>query len=215
MKSKALLIAGIAAASVLAGGLALAQSSGQGPGGFGPPFMRGEGWGMGPGMGPYGGRGMLSGMGPGMHRWGGGMGPGMMQGGPGMYGGRGWGFGGSAWIDGLKSELGITAAQEPAWTKYVKAVEDTATAARTTRDTVDPDALNKMSPQERFAYMTKLREQRWKQHEGVLTAATELLAVLDDKQKATAEETLPGLAFGPGSMGGFAMGGPHRWYRGR
>jgi hypothetical protein len=210
MKSKALLIAGIAAASVLVGGLALAQSSGQGPGGFGPPFMRGEGW----GMGPYGqGRGM--GMGPGMmHRWGRGMGPGMMQGGPG-YGGPGWAFGGSAWIDGLKSELGITAAQEPAWTKYVKAVQDAATEARTTRDAVDPDALSKMSPQERFAYMTKLREQRWKQREGVLAAATELLAVLDDKQKATAEETLPGLAFGPGSMGGFAMGGPHRWYRGR
>ena len=55
MKKKFLVIGGIAAATLLVGGWALAQATG--PGGFGPPFMRG----MGPG-----------GMGPGMHghRWG-------------------------------------------------------------------------------------------------------------------------------------------------
>ena len=36
MKKKALVIGGIAATTVLAGGWALAQSSGHGPGGFGP-----------------------------------------------------------------------------------------------------------------------------------------------------------------------------------
>ena len=49
MKKKALVIGGIAAAIVLAGGWALAQSGPHGHRGFGPPFMQGEGPG---GMGP-------------------------------------------------------------------------------------------------------------------------------------------------------------------
>ena len=42
MKKKALVIGGIAAAVVLGGGWALAQSHDHGAG-FGPPFMRGDG----------------------------------------------------------------------------------------------------------------------------------------------------------------------------
>ena len=61
MKKKALVIGGIVAATALAGGWALAQSSGHGPGG-----MRG----MGPGM-----HGQMGSMGPGMR---GQMGSGMM-----------------------------------------------------------------------------------------------------------------------------------------
>ena len=81
MKKKVLLIGGIAAATLLVGGWAFAQATG--PGGFGPPFMRGMGpGGMGPGMhGPMG-PGMRGQMGPGMR---GQMGPGMM--GMGMMGG--------------------------------------------------------------------------------------------------------------------------------
>jgi hypothetical protein len=75
MKKKALIIGGIAAAIVLVGGWALAQSAGHGPGG-----MRG----MGPGMhGQMGLPGMNGQMGPGMR---GQMGPGMMGMGPGMMG---------------------------------------------------------------------------------------------------------------------------------
>ena len=70
MKSKTLVIGGIAIAVLLAGGWALAQS--HGPGGFRPPFMQGEGLGgMGPGMMQHMGRGM----GPGMMQH---MSPGMM-----------------------------------------------------------------------------------------------------------------------------------------
>ena len=81
MKKKVLLIGGIAAATLLVGGWALAQSAGHGPGG-----MRGMGMGMhgqmGPGMQGQMGPGMRGQMGPGMR---GQMGPGMM--GMGMMGG--------------------------------------------------------------------------------------------------------------------------------
>jgi hypothetical protein len=204
MNKKALLITALAAAGVLAGGLALAEPRGRGPDGFGPPFMRGEGsWG--PGWGMHWGRGAWSGRGPGM-MMGRGMGPGFMG-----RGGPGWAFASSAAIAELKAELEIKAAQEPAWDKYTKALQEAAAAARTARDAVDYDALRKMTPEERFAFMTTQREQRWKQFEPVRAAAKELLAVLDETQKDDAEDVLPGLAFGPGSMGGFAMGGRH-WY---
>lgn len=75
MKKKTLIIGGIAAAIVLAGGWALAQSAGHGPGG-----MRG----MGPGMHGHMGPGMNGQIGPGMR---GQMGPGMMGMGLGMMGG--------------------------------------------------------------------------------------------------------------------------------
>ena len=75
MKKKVLLIGGIAAATLLVGGWAMAQSAGHGPGG-----MRGMGMGMHGQMGP----GMQGQMGPGMR---GQMGPGMRgQMGPGMMG---------------------------------------------------------------------------------------------------------------------------------
>ena len=78
MKKKTLVVGGIAAAAVLLGGWALAQSGPHGRGGFGPPFMQGEdSGGMGPGMMQQMGRGM----GPGMMQ---NMGPGMMGAGMGM-----------------------------------------------------------------------------------------------------------------------------------
>ena len=46
------------------------------------------------------------------------------------------------------------------------------------------------------------------QETGVKTAAEELLATLDDTQKAKARQTLPGLAFGPGTQHAAGMGGP-------
>jgi hypothetical protein len=83
MKTKALIIGGIAAAAVFAGGWAVAQTVGHGPGGFGP-----RGFGPPGGFGPGGMHGMRGQMGPGaggMHgpmgqgMFGGRMGPGMMQ----------------------------------------------------------------------------------------------------------------------------------------
>jgi len=193
MRKKVLIIGAIATTTVLAAGWALAQSGPHGPGGFGPPFMQGVGpGGMGPGMMQH----MAGRMGPGM-------GPGMMRGGPGFA------FTDPAQIDALKKELGITTAQEPAWTKYMKALQDAATNMKTTRESVDPAAVSKMTQQDRFAFATKMREQGQKQDETVTAAANELLGALSDAQKAKAQQTLPGLAaFGPGPMRGAFMGGP-------
>jgi hypothetical protein len=202
MKKKTIIIGGIAAATLFVGGWALAQATG--PGGFGPPFMRG----MGPGgMGPGGMMAMHGQMGPGMR---GHMGPGMLRGqmGPGMRAGPGFAQFDPARIDTLKADLAITAAQEPAWTKYAKAIQDAAATMKTTREGVDREAVSKMSPQDRFAFVSKMREQGQKQFETVQTAAKELLATLDDTQKAKAQKTLPGLAFGPSMMHSAGIGGP-------
>jgi hypothetical protein len=204
MKKRVLIIGAVTTAAVLAGGWALAQSVDHGPGGFGAPFMQGHGsGGMGPGMMQHMGQGMGPGMAKGMmqHR-GGGMGPGMMQGGAGPTP-----FD-PARLETLKTDLGITAAQEPAWTKYAKTLQDAAATMKTTREGVDPDTVSKMTPQDRFAFVTKIREQAQKQFAAVKTAAEELLATLDDTQKAKAQQTLPGLAFGPGTTHAAGMGGP-------
>jgi hypothetical protein len=120
-------------------------------------------------------------------------------------------FADPAQIDTLKGELGITAAQEAAWSKYTKAVQDAAAAMKTARESVDPSAVHGMTPSDRFAFVTKMREQGQKQFEAVRTAANDLLAVLDDAQKAKANDILPGLAFGPGSMRGpFAADHSHK-----
>jgi hypothetical protein len=76
MNKKVLVIGGIAAASILIGGWALAQSAGHGPGGFGPGRMMGMHGQMGPEMHGQMGPGMQGHAGPGMM----GMGPGMMGG---------------------------------------------------------------------------------------------------------------------------------------
>lgn len=216
MKKKVWVIGGIATAVVLAGGWAFAQSRPHGPGGFGPPFMHGQG-GMGPGMMQHMHGGMGGGMGPDMMQhmgqgMGAGMHPGMGPGGgPGMmHGAAGPTFADPAQIERLKGELAITPAQEPAWSKYAKTIQDAATAMKTTREGVDPDALSKMTPADRFAFVTKMREQGQKRLESVKTAAEELLATLDDTQKARARDILPGLAaFGAGMRD--AMAGPqHR-----
>ncbi|KAB2919246.1 MAG: Spy/CpxP family protein refolding chaperone [Hyphomicrobiaceae bacterium] len=192
MKKKTVVISAIAAATVLAGGWAMAQSAG--PGSFGPPFMHGKGAdGMGHGMMRGMGHGMMKGMGHGM-------GPGMMHGGAGLT------FADPARIDALKAGLAITPAQEAAWSKYAKAVQDAAATMKTTRESIDPTQMSKMTPSDRFAFMTKMREQRQTQFDAVKKAAEELLATLDAAQKAKATDILPGLAFGPGPMRGASAG---------
>ena len=191
MKKKILVIGGIAAATVLVGAWAFAQSPGHGPGG-----MQGM-------------QGMHGQMSPGMH---GQMGPGMRgQMGAGMHGGPGRTHFDPAQIDTLKTELGIRAAQEPAWTKYAKAIQDAAATMQTTRQGIDRDAVSKMGPQDRYAFVTKMREQGQKLFEAVQTAANELVVTLDDTQKAKARDTLPGLAsVGPGTMHNAMRGQQHQ-----
>jgi LTXXQ motif family protein len=194
MKKKALLISAIAVTTVLAGGWAVAQSVHQRHGGFGPPFMHGKG-GEGMGHGMMKGPDMMKGMG---HR--------MKDGGPELT------FADPAHIDALKAELAITPAQEPAWTKYAKAIQDAAATLKTTREDVAATAVSKMSPSDRFAFVTKMREQRQKQIGTVKAAAEELLGTLNATQKVKATDILPGLAFGLGPMRG-ADAGDHRQHK--
>jgi hypothetical protein len=207
MRTKMLVIGAIAAATVFAGGWALAQSVGSD--GFGPPFMRGSGPdGMGHGMMKGMGHGMGPGMMGGMHHD---MGPGLMNGmGPRMKQGRAdQAFSDPVRLDALKGELAITPVQEPAWTKYTKAVQTAASAVKTGQESVDPKAVSRMTPADRFAFVSKMRARRQAQLEAVKAAAEELLVTLDEIQKATAADILPGLAFGLGQThGGFA--GSHR-----
>ena len=192
MNKKALMISAVAVTTVLASGWALAQSAGHGPMGFGPPFMRGQGPdGMdhGPGMMSHG---MMKGMGPGM-----------------MHGRAGLGLAGPAQLETLKTELQITASQEQAWGKYAKSVQDAAASMKTRRESVDPEAVRKMSPADRYAFVSKMREQAQERFGAVKAAADELLATLDPTQKSKAVEILPGLAFGLGPMRG-AFAGEHK-----
>ena len=205
MKKKVLMIGADGDRRLLGGGWALAQSRTT-PGRVRAAVHAGRRtWrdgsrhdAHGPGIGPGMGKGMMGHMG-------GGMGPGMMHGAadPTQFD--------PARLETLKTELGITAVQEPAWTSYAATVRDAAAAMKTTREGIDPDTVSKMSPQDRFAFATKIREQMQKQFAAVKTAAEELLATLDDTQKARARQTLPGLAFGPGMRRHAAgMGGPHQ-----
>jgi hypothetical protein len=177
---------------------------------MGPGMMHQEGGGMGMMQQRGGGMGMMqqrgSGMGPGMmHQMGRGSDHRTMQGGPGLA------FTDPTQVDTLKRELGITATQEPAWSKYAKTLTDAATTIKTTRESVDPAEVAKLSPAERYAFVSKRREAAQKQFDAVKAAADELFATLDDTQKATAEDILPGLAsFGPGPMRGADMRGPQR-----
>jgi hypothetical protein len=162
--------------------------------GFGPPFMRGEDpEGMGPGMmkgmghGRMEGHGMMKGMSPGK-----GMQPGM------MHGKAGLGLADLEQLEALKTELKITSAQEEVWSKYAKA-----------RESVDPDAVSKMTPAERYAFVSKMREQGQNRFGAVKAAGDELLATLDATQKAKATDILPGFAFGP-PMRGAVTGSQHK-----
>jgi vacuolar-type H+-ATPase subunit H len=83
-----------------------------------------------------------------------------------------------AQVEALKTDLGITPAQETAWAKYSNALHDVATTIKSTR-------------------------------QAAKTAADELLAALDEEQKAKAREILPELATSGSSMMG-GMGGGDR-----
>jgi hypothetical protein len=80
---------------------------------------------------------------------------------------------------------------------------------KSARESVDPEAVGKMSPADRYAFVSKMREQAQERFGAVKSAADELLATLDATQKAKANDILPGLAFGPGPMRG-AFAGEHK-----
>ena len=131
----------------------------------------------------------------------------------GMHGGRGrMSDADPAELDSVKKEIGVTAAQEQAWTKYAAAIKEAADARKARREGIDRDAMRKMSPEDHRKFRDSMWEQRRKEQDAVRTAVDELVKFFDEKQTAVAREILPGYAFGPG-MRGAGMGmGRHRHF---
>ena len=165
------LLLGIASAALIA---AAAGAAAQ------PPTGRGPG-------GPYG---------PGMMGGGGG-GPGMMGGGPGMMGGY-WNTG--SYLAALKTQLGITPAEEPAWKEYTDTVSGVGEQMQGLHQTMF-ESMGTASWPERQNLMNQMFQARQHAFDTVHEAATKLLASLDPSQKAKAQSILPGLAYRRGMMG--------------
>jgi hypothetical protein len=113
-------------------------------------------------------------------------------------------------IDSIRSELGITTSQEPAWNKYANALQAATAVIEPGRNGSGPSDVSGMTPAERFAFVSRLREHRQKQLDVVRTAAAELFAVLDSEQKAIADELLTEFASGLGSVRDPATDRAHR-----
>ena len=157
-----------------------------------------------------------SGFGQGHMGMGHGMGPGMMMGkGHGPMTGT---FGDPvARLAALNTEIGITPAQQIAWDAYVKVVTETAGAMQAHRGHATPDAIHKMEPKQRQDFAATMQTQRQNAFAKVKAAAEDLLAQLDDAQKAKARDNLPGLvaaghasAMRHGMMGADGMGPPFK-----
>lgn len=134
------------------------------------------------------------------------MGPGRGHGGgPGMMGGRGAGMMGRSWdtkgyLDALKSQLGITVSQEPAWKEYADKVSGVGEQMQGLHQTMF-ESMGTASWQERRNMMNNMFEGRQQAFDLVREAANKLLPALDPAQRSKAQGTLPGLAYGPGMMG--------------
>lgn len=168
---------------------------------MGHPFDGdGPGWGMGPGM--MGGYGQGYGMGQGMM---GGYGPGYGAGHMGGYGpGQGMGpqamFGGCAGnadesLAGLKTELGITAKQDPAWQAFVKNATQQNENRKAAFDKMQK-ARSAGSAPEVLAQQAELMKQRQSEMEANAAALKNLYAALTPEQKVIADQRFGG--FGPG-----------------
>lgn len=121
---------------------------------------------------------------------GGGMGPGMMGGGMGM--GRGI-TDPASYLSALKSNLGITAAQEPAWDEYASTVQGVAMQMQGAHQIMF-DAMGTATWQERRDMMDRMFEARQQAFSMVHDAAEKLLPSLSPAQRTRAATCLPGLA---------------------
>jgi hypothetical protein len=136
------------------------------------------------------------------------MGPG---GGQGRGGGPGFGRGlndPATYLAGLKTELGITAAQEPAWSEYAEAVQGVAGQMQAMHASVF-DSMQTATWQERRDMMNTMFQSRDTAHGIVEDAAKKLLPSLTPTQATKAATTLPGLMApgrGPGGARGPGMG---------
>jgi hypothetical protein len=135
-------------------------------------------------------------------------GPGMMAGSPGTMGG-GPGMMGGTWntenyLGALKSRLGITAAEEPAWKEYADTVTGVSAQMQGLHQSMF-EAMRSGTWEERRDLMNGMFEARQQAYETVHGAADQLKSALSPAQQATAETLLPGLGVGSGMMG---HGGP-------
>src|SRR5579859_8104931 len=127
-----------------------------------------------------------------------GRGPGMMGGGmgPGMMGGS-WNT--ASYLDGLKTRLGITAGQEPAWKDYSDTVTGVGEQMQALHQTMF-EAMGTASWQERRNLMDSMFQTRQQASHTVHQAAIKLVAALAPAQKERAQQILPGLTYGHGMM---------------
>ena len=146
-----------------------------------------------PGPGMMGNRGGMMGGGM-MGAQGGMMGRGMMNG--------AWDT--ESYLGQLKGRLAITADQDAAWKDYADTVSAASAQMQAAHQTMF-DAMGTATWQERRDMMNNMFEARQQAFDTVHAAAIKLLPALDAKQKATAQNILPGLAARPGMMG---MRGP-------
>jgi hypothetical protein len=138
----------------------------------------------------------------------GGPGPGRPgPGGPGMmmrHGPMGPNFTDQAtYLASLKSEIGITEAQEAAWKTYTDVVTGTAAQMQALHQSMW-EAMGTATWEERRDMMNRAFEARQQAFQTVHDAALALLPALSERQKGKAEVILPGLARrrtgGPGMM---------------
>lgn len=167
MKTTTRFFATVIVASLAAAGAALAHPGG----GMGMYNGQGMGMGHGPGMGP----GMM-GHGPAM---GPGMGPGMGMSMGGMWGGDTAALAASRLVE-FKTALKITAAQEPAWSKFEAATRQQAEARQAMHSAMQAQAKDGKAP----ADWTAQRDKMQKLHAERDLARTELFALLTPEQKA-------------------------------
>lgn len=128
-------------------------------------------------------------------------GPGM---GHGMMGGVGPGMGGAfadpaSYLDGLKTQLGISSTQQPAWNEYAGSLKAAATQMRVAHETMY-DAMGTATWRERRDMMNRMFETRQQVWDTVHAAAQKLLPSLSAEQQAKASATLPGLRAGGRGM---------------
>ncbi len=129
----------------------------------------------------------------------GGRGPGMMMGGGAGMMGHYWNT--ESYLGSLKSELGITASQEPAWKDYADTVSGVRAQMQGLHQTMF-EAMNTASWQERRDMMNRMFEARQQAYDTVHAAAVKLMSALDPSQQTKARRELPGLAFGRHMMMG-------------
>jgi periplasmic protein CpxP/Spy len=99
-------------------------------------------------------------------------------------------------LSGLKSELKITAAQEPAWNAFSDQAKQQAEAMQKFMSTVQGSA--QATAPERMQLRNQIIKQRQEQMEKATTAFKDLYAVLTPEQKSIADQRFGGFAGGYG-----------------